>query len=293
MRKELIFMLLLLVMCAANAQEETKGKKHIRADRFERTSSVTEDVAKAMRGAVIDGFAASQRVEISDVESESSLQVEEARREQDNIEAGENVDRLKTMSIEAADFLLHGTVVSYSVGSNSDNTGFVASGVVNLQLLDPATGHAVRTHQITAKSGQDSKDGSLLGGLLDLLASDNCASKQEAFKRVLLSIKSQSAALAKAGFPVQGQILDIATIKKDEAKEVYISVGSDAGASPGNKFLVYMQKNVAGRDVEERLGELELKEVSGVDISKCVVKKGGKAILRANDAKQTLYVRSI
>ena len=93
--------------------------------------------------------------------------------------------------------------------------------------------------------------------------------------------------------PLQANIIEGSTAKKDKQKEVYIDLGSSEGAHAGLQMGVYVIKNIAGREAKSQIGKLKIEAVEGDDISLCKVQSGGKDIKAALDAEQQLRVVSI
>ena len=92
--------------------------------------------------------------------------------------------------------------------------------------------------------------------------------------------------------PLQANIIEGSTAKKDKQKEVYIDLGSNEGASEGLHMAVYTIKTVAGREAKTQIGKLKIEAVEGEDISRCKIQSGGKDIKSAIDAGQKLIVVS-
>ncbi len=89
-------------------------------------------------------------------------------------------------------------------------------------------------------------------------------------------------------FKMNGSIVEIAETKKNEAKKLYINLGSDKGIQAKQKFDVMVEKEIAGRKVQKSIGELEVESVEAGDLSLCKVKKGGKEILAAVNEGRTV-----
>ena len=93
--------------------------------------------------------------------------------------------------------------------------------------------------------------------------------------------------------PLQANIIEGSTAKKNKQKEVYIDLGSSEGAYAGLHMGVYIVKIVAGREAKSQIGKLKIEAVEGDDISLCKVQSGGKDIKSAIDAGEQLKVISI
>ena len=93
--------------------------------------------------------------------------------------------------------------------------------------------------------------------------------------------------------PLQANIIEGSTTKKDKQKEVYIDLGSSEGAFKGLQMGVFIVKTVAEREAKSQIGKLKIEEVEGEDISLCKVQSGGKDIKSAIDSGANLRVFSI
>ena len=93
--------------------------------------------------------------------------------------------------------------------------------------------------------------------------------------------------------PLEANLIEGSTAKKDKQKEVYIDLGSSEGAFAGLRMGVYIVKNIAGHEAKSQIGRLKIEAVEGDDISRCKVQSGGKDIKAAIDAGENLKVISI
>jgi len=93
--------------------------------------------------------------------------------------------------------------------------------------------------------------------------------------------------------PIQANIIEGATAKKDKQKEVYIDLGENEGAFAGLHMSVFLVKSVAGREAKTQIGKLKIEAVEGENVSRCKVQSGGKDIKAALEAGQRLCVVSL
>ena len=282
---------MVLALCAlfsspAFAQEATEpaGKPNVFIDYFKRSSDVPFVWVEGLRNHVIEGIHKLDRVQLIDVDSKDVLRIEKERRESEDISAGDDNDmnRLAVMQQEGANFLIQGTVSSMTANREKMDDGSIyysASIAYTLKLVDPKTGKLVGT-----KSFQH-------GGAITDVATGSTPDE---------AIADASAKAVKAvrefideNFKVQGTILEISEVKKDKAKKVYISLGSDNGVSEGTYFAVFVLRKVAGRDSRKEIGRLAVETVEGGDLSLCDVKKGDKEIKQAMDAGQDIIIELI
>jgi hypothetical protein len=93
--------------------------------------------------------------------------------------------------------------------------------------------------------------------------------------------------------PLQANIIEGSSAKKDKQKEVYIDLGNSEGAFAGLHMGVFIVKTVAGKEAKSQIGKLKIEAVEGDEISLCKVQSGGKDIKAAIEAGQQLLVISI
>ncbi len=95
-------------------------------------------------------------------------------------------------------------------------------------------------------------------------------------------------------FPVTGVLEDIESFSKNnkEVETFYIGIGSEDGIAKGQKLDVKLVQKIGKKTAAKTIGEVEVVEVAGDDISLCKVKKGGAEIKAAHDLNQTVIVSS-
>ena len=93
--------------------------------------------------------------------------------------------------------------------------------------------------------------------------------------------------------PLQANLVEGSTVKKNKQKEVYIDLGNREGAYAGLHMGVYVIKNIAGHEASSQIGKIKIEAVEGDDISLCKVISGGKDIKSAIEAGATLRVQTI
>ncbi len=266
----------------AQDAETAKGKPNVFIDYFWRPEGVSFTWAENLRSAVIEGISATNRVELIDVDSKDALNVELERRQEGNATSGDDMDRMKTMVTEGANFLIQGRITGINVETNKRDDGgiyYSATCAYTLKVINPNDGKLVSTKNF--KHGD---------GITDIVTADT---QDEAVAKVCKKAVKAVRELVEDAFKLQGVILEIATVKKDKAEEVYISLGSDNGVAEGAYFAACIERTIAGRVSQKEIGELKVKTVEGVDISLCEVKKGEKEIKAAIDAGQTVVIKSI
>lgn len=68
---------------------------------------------------------------------------------------------------------------------------------------------------------------------------------------------------------------------KGKLKELYVGCGSSIGVQRGDLFKVYLTTPIGGSPVQSLIGKLRAKEVSGEQVTLCVIANGAEAIADA------------
>lgn len=93
-------------------------------------------------------------------------------------------------------------------------------------------------------------------------------------------------------FPLQASIIERGEIKKEKQKEVFLNIGSAAGAYEGQWYDIMAVSIIAGKEAKHKIGSLRIEEVMGDDISRCDVVTGSKNVKLALDEGQKLIMYS-
>lgn len=280
-------LLLICTLCAfpisaQNTVTEDKGKPNVFIDYFWRPTDIPFSWVEALRNSVIEGITETGRVELIDVDSNSALSVEKARRESGEVVAGDDMERMKVMTSEGANYLIQGRVATFKASIYTSDDGkkyWQATCSYTLKVINPADGKLISTK--TFKHG-DGITNSILEDTKDAAVAKLCTQAVKAVRE-----------LVDDAFKIQGTILEIAEVKKDKAETVYISLGSKHGVSEGAFFSACIERQIAGRTSQKEIGQLKAESVEGEDITLCEVKKGGKEIKAAIDGGQTIIIKSI
>ena len=123
--------------------------------------------------------------------------------------------------------------------------------------------------------------------------SSNFSTSDQAIHDALGRLSGRVTALLNQYMPLQANIIEGSSAKKNKQKEVYIDLGSSEGAFAGLHMGVYIVKTVAGHEAKTLIGKLKIEAVEGDDISLCKVQSGGKDIKSAIDAGAQLRVMTI
>lgn len=281
MKKYFLFTLS-LILCVTNlfAQDEEITPKAKPTVFIESFTGLSNQNATAVRNAILAGIANVGRIEMIDAQSEGVAANEELRRTSNNISAGnDNVtERLGAIVRLGAEFYVKGNIDALSVThqKSDDKTKAVATSIISLKLIDPNTGRIIKTEQL--KFEETNYDNSESKAMTELIAGIKTDSKVERLVDIF--------------FPIEAQLVDVDKSKKDEATFVYINAGELHGVNKDLKFEVFTVKKVAGREARKKIGELNVEDIQGEDLSYCKVKKGGKEILAKFKEGEKLFVKS-
>lgn len=288
--RKLFLMTVALILGAITAMaDEPQGKLNVFIDYFSRPNSVSFPWAEAIRNNVMEGIQNTNRVNLIDVDSKNVLAIEQSRREQDNASAGDDMERLKVMTEEGANLLIQGIVNSVAVTSTTDKNGKVlgydATLGVTLKVIDPSNGTTVVTKTFNLPK-------SVMGLSVSSLTSHS-DTEDQAVQTTAKLVGKEMKKFVEEAFPTEGQIVELDEVKNKEAKSAYINLGAANGMAKGAKFEVRIKRIIGGKTSLKLIGEAEVTDVEGDDLSKVKIKKGGKEINEAMENGQEVVVKSI
>lgn len=244
---------------------------------FSYSSGVGSNYAEMLRSAIIEGINKTQRVTIIDAENEDVIKAELSRRSQESAVNDDNalLDAMKTLG---ANYALTGHLASLTTTSKSTSNGtrYSAKVVFQIKVYNLSDGSTVANESFESTSS--------------FLSSHTTADDARSEAVGYGSLKMED--FINKYFLVTGTILEVAEVKKDDAKKVYIDLGPGLGVTKGQKFNVCEVKTVAGRKINKTIGEIKLEEVEADDLSLCKVTKNGKAIQAAILEGKTLVVET-
>jgi len=288
MKRLFSFAIAALAVVLTMSGEEQK-KTNLLIDYFYTPKSVKQAHAGLIRNVVIDELNKSNRVKIIDVETTPTLRLEEDRREV-GVSAGDDMERLALMTQEGADLLLQGVVNDISIkettttnSKGEKSTTYDATINITLKTIDPKTGTVAETTTFTVPSGF------IDFGTLAILAYSPDEAVSEYSKKLL---PKKLKKFINDAFPVEGHVLELAEVKGKDAKTLYIDLGENFGAQKKQKFDVREIRTISTRTSRKVIGEVEIIDVEGEDISLCKVTKGGDKIKAAVDAEMSLIITS-
>lgn len=201
--------LMLICICAtfnAFAQKQSEGKPSVFVDYFYHPSNVPESWVEALRNKVLEGLQETQRVIITDVDSEAALKLEKSRREEGELSAGGDADRLSTMSKLGANYLIQGVVTSFSTeykkSSDGNSHWYTASVNYTIKVINPKDGTTIASENfkhgntITEMSTGNTEDEAAVD-ITKFARKDMRELVNEAFKLMVLSLRSTKAKVMK------------------------------------------------------------------------------------------------
>lgn len=276
MKKQFFLSAILAVLGFVSAMAQ---KPVVYIEYFSYNNSIGEAVVEQIRNSVIENINETQRVDLIDVASVPSLQVEAQRRQQEAA-MGDETARMGQMKQAGATHILQGFVSQLSIKKSrtegSDPHDYYTATInYTLKVIDASTGKLMATDNI-----------SLGTSMLDLSTG---STPEEAVTAVLKANRKKVRDFMDNNFKLKAIVLpEEFTVNKDEIETCLITLGSDHGVAAGQPVDVYVVRMVAGRETQKLIASLKVVEVMAGDISQCKVTKGGKEMKTAMDEYQKL-----
>lgn len=275
---------------SAFAQESdyAKGKPNLLVDYFTTQADIPYQWVEVVRNEVMNALHNSNRVSIIDIDTRGILKLEGDRRNGGAVSGGD-LERLALMTQEGADLLLQGVIdgITLTKTKHTDSKGDVTYSydpvyAFTLKVVNPKDGKLVATKAVKAPDG-----------IFDLSGFSVMAySPEEAVTAYSKIIPGKLKKFIKEAFPIRGMILEVAEEGKGEVRKVYTNLGSECGAAKGQKYEVREVRTIAGRESRKVIGELEITDVEGDDLSAAKIKSGGKEIYNSMKAENKLILTS-
>lgn len=258
---------IIVALCLASVSVFAQ-KSVVVVDYFEYANSVVPSYADAVRSSIIQGINQMNRLTLIDAAKESSLALEEERRDSEKaaLDITARTGQMKTLG---AEYIVTGNVTNVSATRRTDSEGKVSyrgNIVYSVTVLKVEDGSVVGTKNYTHS---DITTGS--GTTEELAINDTyryCVNSMENFVQEF--------------FPLKGAIVEMAEAKGDKVKSCYISLGTSVGVLKGQTLDAFAVKTVAGRAIETKIGSLTISEVVAEDLSLCKVTTGAKEIMAAS-----------
>lgn len=278
MKKSVLCIALCMLAMMGYAQTDENGKETVYIDYFTSASSINKTLAEALRNKAIEGIQAMDRVVLRDVATDEALKAE-AQRRQEASAMGDATARSEEMTTLGAKYLIQGHIVSMNTTKKVDDKGKVSykgSVAYSLKIVDPSNG--------TLKGTKSFSHEGLTGG--------SGSTPDEAILSTLDYVKISMEDFIDEYFKLEGTIVQVESTKKDKAQTVYIDLGTNRGIQKSQKFVVYIEMDIAGELSLKEIGRLNVKEVLSGTRSLCNVNKGGEEILKASKEEKKLVVIS-
>lgn len=263
MKKLFVIAAMLLNVMGAMAQED---KPAVLVQQFVNKSSGKDAVANTVQQSVVSGLVGTNRLNVVDAATMTDLPKVKN-------------DLLVYLGDNGIGWLVEGILNSVSSAHKSSTvngkTTYYYEGNVNytLTLINTETGVTAISETYTNSSTGDSET--------------------EAITAAATGAKGRMERFVQNNFKVEATIkaLDEVDDKKG-VKTCYINIGSNMGVENGQIFEVFGQIQVAGENIDRKIGEVKVIEVVSGTMSRCSTKSGGPAIKSAFENQQRITVRS-
>ncbi len=264
------------------------AKPTVYMQQFDNSAKVKDAWVEIVRGAVLEGIHNTNRTNMIDAVTEASRYEEELRRLKDNLSA-EDLETTESLQTKGANVLINGDVTALTVPGTQLEGGsmsYDATVTFTLRVVNALDGTLLGTKTFTLPKN-------IIGLSLTSLKSVS-HSEDEAVQAIKGDITKAMKDFVDESFPVTGVLEDIESFSKNnkEVETFYIGIGSEDGIAKGQKLDVKLVQKIGKKTAAKTIGEVEVVEVAGDDISLCKVKKGGAEIKAAHDLNQTVIVSS-
>jgi len=263
MKKVFVMAVLLLSFVGSMAQDT---KQMVLVEKFVNKSNANDAVANTLQQSIVSGLVGTNRLNVVDAATMVDLPTVKN-------------DLLVYLGDNGIGWMVEGILNSVSSARKSmtisGKTTYYYEGNVNytLTLINTETGFTAISETFNDSSTGDSETEAIT------------AAANDAKKRMERFVQNN--------FKVEATIkaLDEVDPKKG-VKTCYVNIGSDMGVEKGQIFEVFAQIQVAGENVDRKIGEVKVMEVVSGTMSRCSTKDGGPAIKSAFDNQQKITVRS-
>ena len=216
-----------------------------------------------LRNHVITGLYETGNVNLIDVESESTLQME-ANRRSSELSLSDETARLGVMRTLGANYVVTGTASKISADKKG-NSYYSGNLAFTLKVVNAEDGTlvGVETYQYS-----------------DMLAG-TASSADGAIYETLAKIQKDMLVFASKYFQTQGYIVELGEMKNGKLRTCYINLGSSSGLKKGETLKVYEVKKIAGIEGHEEVGKIKVDEIVAEGLSRCTLVAGAEDILGA------------
>lgn len=266
MKKILFIAAMFLSMGIASAQEQGQEKEALFVENFTNSTSLADTYVNNLRNEVVNGIVATRRLMVADATVSTSLPTDKK-------------ERLAALNEKQIYYMLEGKLnsVTEKTRQNSDKTETYYGAEVNytLTLIDTYSGEILASE--TYKDSYSSGD-----------------TREMAITKAVEDAKGHMKKFVDNHFKVEAKIKSLGTErdKKNNAKTVFVSIGSAMGISKGQIFEVFQDVEVAGEKVRKKVAELKAKEVLSATLTECTIKNGADVITKSFEEGIDMYIVS-
>lgn len=265
------------------------AKPTVYVTEFDNTAGTQPGWVEIVRGAVLEGFHNTNRVTLVDAKTESARYEEELRRLKENL-ATDDLSTTEALKTRGSHAILSADVTSLTIPGTKLDSGtmsYEATVTFTLKAINASDGSMIGTQTFTLPKA-------IAGGILSgNILKSVCETEDAAVQAIKSDIAKAMKDFVDETFPIFGIVESVETVKKGkEVETFYIGLGSEDGLAKGTKLDIKIEQQVGKRKALKGIGECEVIEIAGDDISLCKVKKGGEEMKAAFDGEQTLVVTS-
>ncbi len=273
--------LLCIMAVSAVAQDEVENAKpRVFVEYFSNGNSVPGDIADQVRQRVIAGLANTQRFDLVDQSSESSMSLEEQRR-QDEKAMADDKTRNQVLSAAGHDYIFGGSVLKYVINE---------SVVEGKRRYTCTIGYSVSITEVVSSTTVASKTFEHTAMTLLFTAYD---SVEAAVTASVNMVDNDMKDFLVSEFPLEGLFIPMDyEVKKDKLIACYIELGSDVGVKVDDHFALFVPSMRAGRTAYNEVAKLKVTEVVDGTLAYCKVTKNGKEAYAALNAFLNLDERT-
>ena len=244
MKKFFTLMAMVLMIVSASAQDE---KIAVCMGRFKDNSNKGDVLVNTLRSMITDGLNGRRRLDLVDIATLG------------DVPSTKN-EMLKYINEKGIPYLIEGSLDA--VTSDKGEKSYSAEVHYSITLIDTETGvtKVSEAYKHTWNTGKSNEDAIMKA----LSYAENCMGKfVDKYFKLEATIKE----------------LGLVDVKKG-VKTCYISIGSARGIARGQILEVFAKMEVAGEQIDKKIGELKVSEVLSPTLTLCNVKKGGLDIQR-------------
>jgi len=268
MKKELLFLLFLLITTVGFAQ-----KKTVAISTFEAIDNTTaSQYIKAIEDKVKEAIKNTNRFKIVDRGNYKKLLAErEFQKKEEFIDGKVTAES----NFEGAQQIITGNInhVSFTKKISKNSMYYECKISFSLEIIDIATGKVIASELIEPKQ-------TFLGSIVSTL---DTKTPEQAFFNSLKGTQKAIDKFVADNFPVTTQIIEISKASSSKAKSVLINTGNVNGAREKQEFKVVelVKMIVNGKEIirKKEIGTIKISTVEGDEISEAKVVKGGDVIL--------------